>query len=77
MSIGLVVKNVFYMFILFLNVFYFRFKEREENVKADLFHAYIALLNQTKPIVNIISQVSFSNNVLYSPCVSALEYFIR
>nr|CAG4647643.1 EOG090X00HY [Moina brachiata] len=26
-----------------------RFKEREENVKADIFHAYIALLKQTKP----------------------------
>jgi hypothetical protein len=28
-----------------------RFKEREENVKADIFHAYIALLKQTKPAV--------------------------
>lgn len=26
-----------------------RFKEREENVKSDIFHAYIALLKQTKP----------------------------
>ncbi len=26
-----------------------RFKEREENVKADIFHAYVALLKQTKP----------------------------
>ena len=26
-----------------------RFKEREENVKADIFHAYQALLKQTKP----------------------------
>nr|CAG4651567.1 EOG090X00HY [Triops cancriformis] len=26
-----------------------RFKEREENVKADIFHAYIVLLKQTKP----------------------------
>lgn len=25
--------------------------EREENVKADIFHAYIALLRQTKPLV--------------------------
>ena len=25
-----------------------RFKEREENVKADIFHAYVALLKQTK-----------------------------
>ncbi|GAB1606379.1 cullin-associated NEDD8-dissociated protein 1 [Argonauta hians] len=28
-----------------------RFKEREENVKADIFHAYITLLRQTKPVV--------------------------
>jgi cullin-associated NEDD8-dissociated protein 1 len=28
-----------------------RFKEREENVKADIFHAYIALLKQTKPAI--------------------------
>ncbi|XP_053976488.1 cullin-associated NEDD8-dissociated protein 1 isoform X2 [Hylaeus anthracinus] len=26
-----------------------RFKEREENVKSDIFHAYIALLRQTRP----------------------------
>ena len=26
-----------------------RFKEREENVKADIFHAFQALLRQTKP----------------------------
>lgn len=31
-----------------------RFKEREENVKADIFQAYVALLRQTKPVnVNI------------------------
>ncbi|KAL3278590.1 hypothetical protein HHI36_016135 [Cryptolaemus montrouzieri] len=30
-----------------------RFKEREENVKSDIFHAYIALLKQTKPTVNL------------------------
>lgn len=29
-----------------------RFKEREENVKADIFHAYMALLKQTKPTVS-------------------------
>ena len=29
-----------------------RFKEREENVKADIFKAYIALLKQTKPVVS-------------------------
>lgn len=27
---------------------FLRFKEREENVKADIFHAYVALLKQTK-----------------------------
>ncbi|CAL1532474.1 unnamed protein product [Lymnaea stagnalis] len=27
-----------------------RFKEREENVKSDIFHAYIALLKQTRPV---------------------------
>lgn len=26
-----------------------RFKEREENVKADVFHAYLSLLKQTRP----------------------------
>ena len=30
-----------------------RFKEREENVKADIFKAYIALLKQTKPSVTL------------------------
>ncbi|KAF2884604.1 hypothetical protein ILUMI_21568 [Ignelater luminosus] len=30
-----------------------RFKEREENVKSDIFHAYIALLKQTKPSVAV------------------------
>ena len=25
--------------------------EREENVKADIFHAYITLLKQTRPVV--------------------------
>ncbi|XP_044761676.1 cullin-associated NEDD8-dissociated protein 1 [Coccinella septempunctata] len=29
-----------------------RFKEREENVKSDIFHAYIALLKQTKSTIN-------------------------
>uniref|UniRef100_A0A0B7AHW9 TATA-binding protein interacting (TIP20) domain-containing protein n=1 Tax=Arion vulgaris TaxID=1028688 RepID=A0A0B7AHW9_9EUPU len=28
-----------------------RFKEREENVKSDIFHAYIALLKQSRPVV--------------------------
>nr|XP_023013763.1 cullin-associated NEDD8-dissociated protein 1 [Leptinotarsa decemlineata] len=30
-----------------------RFKEREENVKSDIFHAYIALLRQTRATVNV------------------------
>ncbi|KAH0549044.1 cullin-associated NEDD8-dissociated protein 1 [Cotesia glomerata] len=30
-----------------------RFKEREENVKSDIFHAYIALLRQTKPTSSV------------------------
>ncbi|XP_071441523.1 cullin-associated NEDD8-dissociated protein 1 [Hetaerina americana] len=30
-----------------------RFKEREENVKSDVFHAYMALLRQTRPAVNL------------------------
>lgn len=29
-----------------------RFKEREENVKSDIFHAFISLLKQTKPTVS-------------------------
>ncbi|KAK3087101.1 hypothetical protein FSP39_001721 [Pinctada imbricata] len=29
-----------------------RFKEREENVKADIFHAYITLLRQTRPTMS-------------------------
>ncbi|KAL3888576.1 hypothetical protein ACJMK2_001063 [Sinanodonta woodiana] len=29
-----------------------RFKEREENVKADIFHAYVTLLRQTRPTVS-------------------------
>jgi len=34
-----------------------RFKEREENVKSDIFHAYIALLRQTKPVVSVVSPI--------------------
>ncbi|XP_001606869.2 cullin-associated NEDD8-dissociated protein 1 [Nasonia vitripennis] len=30
-----------------------RFKEREENVKSDIFHAYITLLRQTKPTTGV------------------------
>eukprot|EP00096_Caligus_rogercresseyi_P003100 TRINITY_DN1567_c0_g1_i2.p1 TRINITY_DN1567_c0_g1~~TRINITY_DN1567_c0_g1_i2.p1 ORF type:complete len:1243 (+),score=465.99 TRINITY_DN1567_c0_g1_i2:109-3837(+) len=38
-----------------------RFKEREENVKADIFHAYVALLQQTKP--SLLPLVSDSNSM--------------
>ncbi|KAF0288887.1 Cullin-associated NEDD8-dissociated protein 1 [Amphibalanus amphitrite] len=31
-----------------------RFKEREENVKADIFHAYISLLRQTKASTSVV-----------------------
>ncbi|XP_014219728.1 cullin-associated NEDD8-dissociated protein 1 [Copidosoma floridanum] len=31
-----------------------RFKEREENVKSDIFHAYSTLLRQTRPTVGIV-----------------------
>ncbi|CAB0035380.1 unnamed protein product [Trichogramma brassicae] len=31
-----------------------RFKEREENVKSDIFHAYITLLRQTKPTTTVV-----------------------
>merc|ERR1719285_1700086 len=34
-----------------------RFKEREENVKSDIFHAYIALLRQTKPVVSVVAPI--------------------
>ncbi|XP_046829916.1 cullin-associated NEDD8-dissociated protein 1 isoform X2 [Vespa crabro] len=30
-----------------------RFKEREENVKSDIFHAYVALLRQTRPATGV------------------------
>lgn len=33
-----------------------RFKEREENVKSDIFHAYIALLKATKPHEDVFGQ---------------------
>jgi len=49
-----------------------RFKEREENVKADLFHAYVALLNQTKPIVTMISHDGNMMDVEEGP-ISALH----
>ena len=38
-----------------------RFKEREENVKADIFHAYIALLKQTKPAISSNSMTEHRN----------------
>jgi cullin-associated NEDD8-dissociated protein 1 len=37
--------------LLFIYLFLF-FAEREENVKNDIFHAYISLLRQTRPVVS-------------------------
>ena len=34
------------------NIYYIWIVEREENVKADIFHAYITLLRQTRPTVS-------------------------
>ena len=47
---------------MYRKIHFFRFKEREENVKADIFHAYMALLKQTKPVV----PTSFSTQVYYT-----------
>ena len=57
------------------NLFYFyssvspklisRFKEREENVKADIFHAYVALLKQTKTA--ILPQLGMLLNKMLHP----------
>uniref|UniRef100_A0AAZ3QH17 TATA-binding protein interacting (TIP20) domain-containing protein n=1 Tax=Oncorhynchus tshawytscha TaxID=74940 RepID=A0AAZ3QH17_ONCTS len=42
-----------------------RFKEREENVKADVFHAYLSLLKQTRPAqISGMSDISPSHRVL-------------
>uniref|UniRef100_A0A673ZS57 Cullin-associated and neddylation-dissociated 1 n=1 Tax=Salmo trutta TaxID=8032 RepID=A0A673ZS57_SALTR len=42
-----------------------RFKEREENVKADVFHAYLSLLKQTRPAQSwLMSDISPSRRVL-------------
>uniref|UniRef100_A0A8K9UN71 Cullin associated and neddylation dissociated 1 n=1 Tax=Oncorhynchus mykiss TaxID=8022 RepID=A0A8K9UN71_ONCMY len=42
-----------------------RFKEREENVKADVFHAYLSLLKQTRPAqISGMSDISPSLRVL-------------
>lgn len=54
-----VLLGIFYTLFAFLFIisqnkkrYYFcRLKEREENVKSDIFHCYIALLRQTKPTV--------------------------
>ena len=40
----------------------FRFKEREENVKADIFHAYQALLRQTKPSTSASINVNLAHD---------------
>lgn len=39
-----------------------RFKEREENVKADIFHAYVALLKQTKTA--ILPQLAMDSDMM-------------
>jgi len=39
-----------------------RFKEREENVKADIFHAYQALLRQTKPSTSASINVNLAHD---------------
>ena len=39
------------IFYFFCNVILGLFSEREENVKSDIFHAYVALLKQTRPTV--------------------------
>ena len=41
-AISLKVWNIYFLLII----------EREENVKADIFHAYITLLRQTRPTVS-------------------------
>lgn len=41
-----------------------RFKEREENVKCDIFSAYIALLRATRPAAGILSQAPDSDDPL-------------
>lgn len=38
-----------------LNSVIFVSPEREENVKVDIFHAYIALLRQTRPSVTAVA----------------------
>ena len=39
-------------FVVFVFFFNFFFIEREENVKADIFAAYITLLRQTRPVAS-------------------------
>ena len=53
-----------------------RFKEREENVKSDIFHAYIALLRQTKPATGIAAPDPASMEAEEGP-VSLLQAQVR
>ncbi|XP_055377296.1 cullin-associated NEDD8-dissociated protein 1 [Condylostylus longicornis] len=46
-----------------------RFKEREENVKSDIFHAYIALLKATRPIDNVMQNADSMDQVSGSICL--------
>jgi len=48
------------------------FVEREENVKADIFHAYITLLKQTKP-----SSIQDTDSMeLEEGCVFPLVFYL-
>ena len=53
-----------------------RFKEREENVKSDIFHAYIALLRQTKSATGIAAPDPASMEAEEGP-VSLLQAQVR
>ena len=53
-----------------------RFKEREENVKSDIFHAYIALLRQTKPATGLAAPDPASMEAEEGP-VSLLQAQVR
>lgn len=50
-----------------------RFKEREENVKSDIFHAYVAILRNTRPINDINTHDPDSMEQIPAPIVSLLE----
>ncbi|XP_046445430.1 cullin-associated NEDD8-dissociated protein 1-like [Daphnia pulex] len=56
-----------------------RFKEREENVKADIFHAFIALLKQTKPSGSVRDDVTGfgANQEIYSVLMQQVPLIIQ